>query len=79
MVDVIKVEVEELFVLLILIEMLIKVIKSVNIKLFEYSSDFLGNKMVGIIVIVLFFKDNKYLVIWVGDSRIYFYRLNVLL
>ncbi|MCQ8880536.1 protein phosphatase 2C domain-containing protein [Pseudoalteromonas shioyasakiensis] len=78
-VDVIKAEVQELPASSISTEMLIKAIKSANTKLLEYSSDFLANKTAGTTVTVLFFKDNKYSAIWVGDSRIYLYRANGLL
>ncbi|UJX27481.1 Stp1/IreP family PP2C-type Ser/Thr phosphatase (plasmid) [Pseudoalteromonas sp. CF6-2] len=73
-VDVIKNEVESLPASSISTVILINAIKKANQKLFEYSTDYLSNKTAGSTVTVLLLKDDKYYVLWVGDSRIYLYR-----
>ena len=53
---------------------IIESIEEANKQLNDYSTQYLDNKTAGSTVTVLFIKDNKYYILWVGDSRAYLLR-----
>lgn len=73
-VDVIKARVEEFAVDELGVSHIKEAIKDANKQLNEFSAQHLGSKTAGSTVIVLFFKNNTYNILWVGDSRAYMLR-----
>jgi protein phosphatase len=53
---------------------IIEAIEEANKQLNDYSTQYLDNKTAGSTVTALFIKDNKYYILWVGDSRAYLLR-----
>ena len=73
-VDVIRAKVEELPLEMLEVAHIVGAIEDANKQLNEYSAQYLGSKTAGSTVTALFVKDNKYHVLWVGDSRAYMLR-----
>lgn len=53
---------------------IVKAIEDANRQLNEYSAQYLSHKTAGSTVTVLFVKNKRYYILWVGDSRAYLLR-----
>ncbi|MGE6461887.1 PP2C family protein-serine/threonine phosphatase [Pseudoalteromonas tetraodonis] len=53
---------------------IVKAIEDANKQLTEYSAHYLSNKTAGSTVTALFVKNERYYILWVGDSRAYLLR-----
>ena len=77
-VDVIKTSVQNLSINELTSAHIVSAIEEANRQLNEHSRSYLDDKTAGSTVVVLFIKDNVFNIIWVGDSRAYLYRDNIL-
>ncbi|WP_024598489.1 PP2C family protein-serine/threonine phosphatase [Pseudoalteromonas sp. TAE56] len=73
-VDVLRAKIEELPLEKLEVSYIVEAIEDANRQLNEYSAQYLGSKTAGSTVTALFLKNNKYYVLWVGDSRAYMLR-----
>ncbi|GHA54955.1 serine/threonine protein phosphatase [Photobacterium aphoticum] len=63
---------------MISVELLRKALLDANRQIFEYSERYLEGETVGTTAVVLFVKDGEYHCLWVGDSRMYMLRQQLL-
>ena len=73
-VDVIRTQVEKFKLEDLNVSDIVKAIEDANKQLTEYSAQYLSNKTAGSTVTALFVKNERYYILWVGDSRAYLLR-----
>lgn len=73
-VDVIRTQVEKFKLEDLNVSDIVKAIEDANKQLTEYSAQYLSNKTAGSTVSALFVKNERYYILWVGDSRAYLLR-----
>jgi protein phosphatase len=73
-VDVIRTTVEKLRLEDLTVNHIISAIEDANKQLNQYSAQYLSNKTAGSTVTALFVKNERYYILWAGDSRAYLLR-----
>ena len=73
-VDVIRTTVEKLRLEDLTVNHIISAIEDANKQLNQYSAEYLSNKTAGSTVTALFVKNERYYILWAGDSRAYLLR-----
>ncbi|WP_409425655.1 PP2C family protein-serine/threonine phosphatase [Pseudoalteromonas sp. RW-H-Ap-1] len=73
-VDVIRTTVEKLRLEDLTVNHIISAIEDANKQLTQYSAEYLSNKTAGSTVTALFVKNERYYILWAGDSRAYLLR-----
>ena len=73
-VDVIRTTVEKLRLEDLTVSHIVSAIEDANKQLNQYSAQYLSNKTAGSTVTALFVKNERYYILWAGDSRAYLLR-----
>nr|WP_249931425.1 protein phosphatase 2C domain-containing protein [Pseudoalteromonas sp. S1610] len=73
-VDVIRTTVEKLRLEDLTVSHIVSAIEDANKQLTQYSAEYLSNKTAGSTVTALFVKNERYYILWAGDSRAYLLR-----
>ncbi|WP_258306457.1 protein phosphatase 2C domain-containing protein [Pseudoalteromonas sp. meg-B1] len=73
-VDVIRTTVEKLKLEDLTVSHIVSAIEDANKQLTQYSAEYLSNKTAGSTVTALFVKNERYYILWAGDSRAYLLR-----